>query len=63
MATRRRGAQPGNRQALKTGLYTAEVRAIRGQIWQWQRTTRALLARAREELRARDIAQPLEPKP
>jgi hypothetical protein len=29
---RRRGAQPGNRQALKTGRYTADKQALRKQI-------------------------------
>jgi hypothetical protein len=54
----RRGAQPGNRQALKSGLYTAEVCAIRSQIWRWQRTTRALLAMAKKELRTHRADQP-----
>jgi hypothetical protein len=31
MTARRRGAQPGNRNAFKTGLHTAEMRALRKQ--------------------------------
>jgi hypothetical protein len=31
MTKRRRGAQPGNRNAFKTGLHTAEMRTLRKQ--------------------------------
>ena len=44
---RKRGGQPGNRNAVKTGWNTAEVRAIRSTIWQHQRITRAMLREAR----------------
>jgi hypothetical protein len=44
---RKRGGQPGNRNAVKTGWNTAEVRALRSVIWQHQRVTRAMVREAR----------------
>jgi hypothetical protein len=41
---RRRGAQPDNRQALKTGRYTAEKRELRRQISDFIRQVNALIA-------------------
>ena len=37
------GAPRGNRNRFKTGLYTNEAKALRKQIAQWKRETRALL--------------------
>ncbi|HEY4124529.1 MAG TPA: hypothetical protein VGM36_07950 [Rhizomicrobium sp.] len=45
---RKGGGQPGNRNAFKTGLYAKEPRALRKQIAQWKRTTRALLRMVEE---------------
>src|SRR5262245_8821883 len=41
---RRRGAQPGNRQALKSGRYTAENRALRRYISDFIEKANALVA-------------------
>jgi hypothetical protein len=49
---RKRGGQPGNRNAVKTGWNTAEVRAIRSMIWRNQRSTKAMLREARAYLAA-----------
>jgi len=40
---RRRGAQPGNTQAFKTGRYNAEARALNAAITQWTRQNKVLL--------------------
>lgn len=47
---RRRGAQPGNMQALKHGRYKKEIREALRMIAAWNRRTRALLAIAKEQL-------------
>jgi hypothetical protein len=44
----KRGAQFGNRNAFKTGLHAKEPRALRKQIAQWKRETRALLRLVQE---------------
>jgi hypothetical protein len=50
---RKRGGQPGNRNAVKTGWNTAEAKVLRSMIWQFQRQTRALLRDVRADLAAR----------
>jgi hypothetical protein len=47
---KRRGAQPGNTQALKHGRRKKDVRETLKMIASWKRTTRALLAIAKEQL-------------
>jgi hypothetical protein len=49
-ARRRRGAQPGNTQALKHGRHKKEIRDALKMVADWKRTTRALLAIAKEQL-------------
>lgn len=41
---RKRGGQPGNRNAFRTGLHTAEVRRFHRRIRAWHERTRLLLA-------------------
>jgi hypothetical protein len=56
--TRRRGGgQPGNRNALKTGCHTKDARALRKQVTQWRRTTKALVAQGKNELMRRHAAE------
>ena len=50
---RRRGGQPGNRNAVKTGAETAQMRAMRKRIWDWRKQSRRVLALARCELQLR----------
>jgi hypothetical protein len=50
---RKRGGQPGNRNAVKTGWNTVEAKVLRSMIWQFQRQTRALLRDVRADLAAR----------
>ena len=50
---RRRGAPPGNRNALKTGAHVKEVRTLRKQITSARRTMKLLIACAKEELAGR----------
>ncbi len=38
------GGRPGNRNAVKTGLHTAEMPALRRRIADWRRKVRAMLA-------------------
>jgi hypothetical protein len=40
---RKRGGQPGNRNAWKTGWNSVECRHFRSSIWEHQRLTKALL--------------------
>jgi hypothetical protein len=47
---RRRGAQPGNTQALKHGRHKKEIREALKMVADWKRTTRALMAIAKEHL-------------
>jgi hypothetical protein len=49
----KRGGQPGNRNALKTGAYTAPMRAWRAWGRDWRKRVRAALAQAEAELRDR----------
>jgi hypothetical protein len=49
---RKRGGQPGNRNALKTGWNTAHSRALRSEIWAWRRQTSALLKLAEDVIAA-----------
>lgn len=49
-ARRRRGARPGNTQALKHGRRKKEIREMLKMVASWKRTTRALLAIAKEQL-------------
>ncbi len=51
---RKRGGQPGNPNALKTGWNTAHSKALRSEIWAWRRRTTALLKLAEEVLAARN---------
>jgi hypothetical protein len=46
----KRGGQPGNRNAVKTGWNTAESKQLRSMIWQWRRQTNALLAAIKADL-------------
>ena len=48
----KRGGQPGNRNALKTGLHTAPVRAWRAQVRNWRKRVKLALAKADHELSA-----------
>jgi hypothetical protein len=50
---RRRGGQPGNRNALKVGAETAIMRAMRKRLREWRTENRRVLALARLELRLR----------
>jgi hypothetical protein len=45
------GAPKGSRNALKTGLYTAELRALRKRVWLCTRRLRAAAALAMAECR------------
>ena len=47
---RRRGAQPGNTQALKHGRHKKKIRDALKMVTDWKRTTRALMAIAKEHL-------------
>ena len=49
----KRGGQPGNRNALKTGAHTAPIRAGRAWGRDWRKRVRAALAQAERELSAR----------
>ena len=40
----KRGAPRGNRNAVKTGRHTAEIRALKRRIAAWRRRVRAVLA-------------------
>jgi hypothetical protein len=50
---KKRGGQPGNSNALKTGRYTGPVRGARKQIRGFQRGVRAILANVEADLAAR----------
>ena len=52
---RRRGAPHGNRNALKTGAHTKEVRSLRKQVTSVRRTMKLLIACAKEELAERHM--------
>ena len=41
---RKRGGQPGNRNAVRTGRHTAAVKAFRRRVWEWHQRTRLMLA-------------------
>jgi len=47
---KRRGAQPGNTQALKHGRRKKEIREMLKMVANWKRTTRALLVLAKAQL-------------
>jgi hypothetical protein len=38
------GGRPGNRNAVKSGLHTAEIRALKSRIAAWRRQVRTALA-------------------
>jgi hypothetical protein len=50
---RRRGGQPGNKNALRTGRHTAEVKRFRRRVTAWRDRTRLLLAWAELVIAAR----------
>jgi len=54
VAKRKPGGQPGNRNAWKKGLYNSEARALRKQVTDWKRQTRAVLTMVDEIVRARN---------
>jgi hypothetical protein len=57
---RKPGGQPGNRNALKTGLHTAQVRAFDARVRACKRRVRELLKLAEAELlRRRNQTLPL----
>jgi hypothetical protein len=49
---RRRGAPPGNRNALKSGRHTNKLRAMRKQVAACKRTMKALIEAGKTQLRA-----------
>ena len=49
---RKRGGQPGNRNAKKTGRHTAAMRLFRARIWEWRVRNRIILALAEAEIAA-----------
>jgi hypothetical protein len=51
------GAPPGNRNRLKHGRFTGEVRALKKQVADWRRTTKGLMRRAEHELAVREAAR------
>ncbi|GEM_PF-5480900 len=50
---RRRGAQPGNQLALKTGVHTRRIRELNAQVRDWRKNTKLLLAWTRTILAQR----------
>ena len=50
---RKRGGQPGNRNAVKTGRDTAEAKRLRSMVWQFRRRTKAILAAVNADLDVR----------
>jgi hypothetical protein len=40
---RRRGAQPGNKNSLKTGSFTRDIRALKADVWAYIRRSHALV--------------------
>ena len=54
---RRRGAPKGNRNALKTGLHTAEMKDLRRRLRAWRRRARAAIARGNEKVKAHKEAR------
>src|SRR5690242_16364919 len=56
-ARRRPGGQPGNRNAVKCGRHTAEMRAMRRRIHAWRCRNKTVLAEARFELAVRKGAR------
>src|ERR1700761_5714981 len=50
---RKRGGQPGNLNALKTGLHRAHIRAFVARVRNWKRRSRALLKLVDAELSLR----------
>jgi hypothetical protein len=51
------GAPPGNKNRLKHGRFTGEVRALKKQVTEWRRTTKALMQHAVRELAVREAAR------
>ena len=60
-AKKRRGAQPGNRQAFKNGRFTAERRARRAEISAMVRKANEVIAQAELELAWRKLHAPRGP--
>jgi hypothetical protein len=50
---RKRGGQPGNRNAVKTGWNTADAKRLRSMVWQLRRRTKAILLAVNADLAAR----------
>ena len=50
---RKRGGQPGNRNAVKTGWNTAEAKRLRSMVWQFRRRTKAILSAIDADLATR----------
>lgn len=46
----KRGGQPANRNALKTGFHTAPVRAWRARVSDWRKRVKLAVAKADDEL-------------
>ena len=55
---RKRGGQPGNRNAVKTGRDTAEAKRLRSMVWQFRRRTKAILAAVNADLDAQKSRRP-----
>jgi hypothetical protein len=51
------GAPIGNRNRLKHGRFTREVRTLKKQIADWRRTTKVLMQHAARELAMREAAR------
>ena len=52
---RKRGGQPGNSNARKSGLHTAEIRAFTARVRNWKRRVRETLKFAEEKLALRRL--------
>ena len=50
---RKRGGQPDNRNAVKTGWNTAEAKRLRSMVWQFRRRTKSILLAINADLVAR----------
>jgi hypothetical protein len=51
------GAPPGNKNRLKHGRFTREVRGLKKQVTEWRHTTRVLMQHAARELAVREAAR------